>query len=49
MIFGALNWTVQWYQPPKAAGNAAPKQSADRVGLDELTASALQLFLKAPK
>ena len=48
MIFGALNWTVQWYQPPKVAASGA-EQPADRVGLDELTASALQLFLKAPK
>ena len=48
MIFGALNWTVQWYQPPKAAGRNA-KRAADRAGLDELTASALSLFLKAPK
>jgi TetR/AcrR family transcriptional regulator, cholesterol catabolism regulator len=47
MIFGALNWTVQWYQPPKAAGS--DERASDRAGLDELTVSALSLFLKAPK
>jgi TetR/AcrR family transcriptional regulator, cholesterol catabolism regulator len=46
MIFGALNWTVQWYQPPEAQGTSA-RQSAGRAGLDALTDSALLLFLKA--
>lgn len=48
MIFGALNWTVQWYQPPKAAGTHSARQKAIRVDLDELTTSALSLFLKVP-
>lgn len=34
MIFGALNWAVQWYDP------------ARRATLDDLTQAALQLFLK---
>jgi hypothetical protein len=36
MIFGALNWAVQWYDPRR------------RATLDDLTAAALQLFLKEP-
>lgn len=36
MIFGALNWAVQWYDP------------ARRATLDDLTQAALQLFLKEP-
>jgi TetR/AcrR family transcriptional regulator, cholesterol catabolism regulator len=34
MIFGALNWAVQWFEPGR------------RSSLDELTEAALQLFLK---
>jgi TetR/AcrR family transcriptional regulator, cholesterol catabolism regulator len=34
MIFGALNWAVQWYDPGRKAS------------LDDLTEAALQLFLK---
>ena len=34
MIFGALNWAVQWYEPGRKAS------------LDDLTEAALQLFLK---
>jgi AcrR family transcriptional regulator len=34
MIFGALNWSVQWYDPRRSAS------------LDDLTEAALQLFLK---
>lgn len=34
LIFGALNWTAQWYQP------------GERATLDALTDTALQLFLK---
>jgi AcrR family transcriptional regulator len=47
MIFGALNWAVQWYQPPQSAGRSTTKKAA-RAGLDGLTTSALQLFLKEP-
>lgn len=36
MIFGALNWAVQWYDPKR------------RATLDDLTQAALQLFLKDP-
>ena len=42
MIFGALNWSAQWYVPP--SGRSARARS--RASLDELTASALQLFLR---
>ena len=41
MIFGALNWSVQWYQAP----GASTQSSTHRATLDELTESALQLFL----
>ena len=34
MIFGALNWAVQWFEPGR------------RATLDDLTEAALQLFLK---
>ena len=40
MIFGALNWSVQWYEP------ARKNKMAKRDTLDELTDTALQLFLK---
>lgn len=40
MIFGALNWAVQWYDPARAAQGG--------VNLDGLTDNALQLFLHAP-
>jgi AcrR family transcriptional regulator len=43
MIFGALNWSVQWYQAPSAAAQSSPSH---RATLDELTESALQLFLR---
>ncbi|WP_439586090.1 TetR/AcrR family transcriptional regulator [Hydrogenophaga sp.] len=45
MIFGALNWSAQWYVPP--SGRSA--KARGRASLDELTASALQLFLKEPR
>jgi AcrR family transcriptional regulator len=42
MIFGALNWSVQWYRPlPSRAGRAQRHAT-----LDDLTTTALQLFLK---
>lgn len=37
MIFGALNWAVQWFEPGR------------RATLDDLTDAALQLFLKEPE
>jgi TetR/AcrR family transcriptional regulator, cholesterol catabolism regulator len=46
MIFGALNWSVQWYRPPVATARAT--RSWQRATLDDLTTTALQLFLKAP-
>jgi len=36
MLFGALNWSVQWYDPSR------------RASLDDLTDTTLQLFLKDP-
>ncbi|WP_353236888.1 TetR/AcrR family transcriptional regulator [Limnohabitans sp.] len=56
MIFGALNWAVQWYQPPtptaanraaKASPQTTPK-SPPRASLDDLTDAALALFLRDP-
>ncbi len=44
MIFGALNWSAQWYLPP--SGRSARTRA--RATLDELTESALALFLKEP-
>ena len=43
MIFGALNWAVQWYEPP-IQNLASPK--TPRASLDDLTEAALALFLK---
>jgi TetR/AcrR family transcriptional regulator, cholesterol catabolism regulator len=40
MIFGALNWSVQWYEP------ARKNSRVQRASLDELTDTALQLFLR---
>lgn len=37
MLFGALNWSVQWFDP------------ARRASLDDLADTALQLFLKDPE
>lgn len=37
MLFGALNWAAQWYRP------------GGRATLDDLTETALQLFLKEPR
>lgn len=37
MLFGALNWSVQWFDP------------ARQGTLDDLTQTALQLFLKDPR
>lgn len=52
MVFGAMNWSVQWYQSPDPSGMAAPREGHDqlrhRATLDELTTTALQLFLKTP-
>jgi hypothetical protein len=52
MIFGALNWAVQWYQPPaETATKPTPKakqKSPPRASLDDLTEAALALFLRAP-
>ncbi len=42
MIFGALNWAVQWYRPPPPRAGRAQR----RATLDDLTTTALQLFLK---
>lgn len=38
LIFGALNWSVQWYSARRPAGRA-------RLSLDELTREALHLFI----
>lgn len=42
MIFGALNWAVRWYRPPPPRAGRAQR----RATLDDLTTTALQLFLK---
>ncbi|QHE84428.1 TetR/AcrR family transcriptional regulator [Hydrogenophaga sp. BPS33] len=42
MVFGALNWSAQWYVPP--SGRSAKARA--RASLDELTTAALGLFLK---
>lgn len=43
MIFGALNWSVQWYAPPSAH---SPSGRQARASLDDLTEAALALFLR---
>ena len=43
LIFGALNWSVQWYEAP---GASTQTSASHRATLDELTESALQLFLR---
>ena len=52
MIFGAMNWSVQWYQAPDAARSKTRPTPVDErrhlATLDQLTATALQLFLKTP-
>jgi hypothetical protein len=52
MIFGALNWAVQWYQAPtpqtKSTPTKAVPQSTTRASLDDLTDAALALFLRDP-
>jgi hypothetical protein len=56
MIFGALNWAVQWYQAPTPQANSTPvkrsakaaPQSPPRASLDDLTNAALALFLRDP-
>ena len=45
MIFGALNWAVQWYAPPSPIRAG---QESRRASLDELTEAALSLFLRGP-
>ena len=52
MIFGALNWAVQWYQPPATTTvqRTPPiaQKSLPRASLDDLTEAALALFLRDP-
>lgn len=51
MIFGALNWSVQWYEPPtrKATQKSpSPGPHSSRASLDELTEAAMALFLRNP-
>ena len=52
MIFGAMNWAVQWYEAPDAAQAKTPPSAVGKprrcASLDELTTTALQLFLKTP-
>lgn len=42
MIFGALNWSVQWYEAPPMKNNKRTK--SQHASLDELTDAALLLF-----
>jgi AcrR family transcriptional regulator len=46
MIFGALNWSVQWYEAPPAHNKKDTK--SQHASLDELTEAALLLFLLPP-
>jgi AcrR family transcriptional regulator len=46
MIFGALNWSVQWYRPPPPTSTPRASRAQRRATLDDLTTTALQLFLK---
>jgi AcrR family transcriptional regulator len=46
MIFGALNWSVQWYEAPPSKNNQRVK--SQHASLDELTDAALLLFLHSP-
>jgi AcrR family transcriptional regulator len=43
MIFGALNWSVQWYEAPLIKNKNRAK--SHHASLDELTEAALILFL----
>lgn len=43
MIFGALNWSVQWYEAPSIHSKTRAKNQ--HASLDELTEAALLLFL----
>ena len=47
MVFGALNWAVQWYQPIQTDDQSLHTGSR-RASLDDLTSTALMLFLKVP-
>jgi AcrR family transcriptional regulator len=46
MIFGALNWSVQWYEAPPS--NSKKRAKTQHASLDELTDAALLLFLRPP-
>lgn len=50
MIFGAMNWSVQWYRTPDPAADAPTGSGRPqaRATLDGMTNTALQLFLKTP-
>lgn len=51
MIFGALNWSVQWYEAPPNKNNQREKiqrEKSQHASLDELTDAALDLFLQSP-
>jgi AcrR family transcriptional regulator len=43
MIFGALNWSVQWYEAPNSS--AQRRKGTAHATLDDLTQAALLLFL----